>query len=164
MSLDELFTSLHDSAIGAAIRSGANAFPWIESIHVLAITTVVGTIAIIDLRLLGVAAHKRSIRLLMLELLPITWTAFALAVVAGSLMFVSNAVMYAHNTQFRIKMLLILLAGINMLFFHFVTQRNLALWDEITQPPWPARLAGAVSLSLWIGVVFFARWTGFTLI
>ncbi len=125
---------------------------------------MVGTIAIIDLRLLGIAAHRRSIRQLILDVLPFTWTAFFVAAVAGSLMFVSNAVVYAHNTQFRIKMVLILLAGLNMAFFHLVTQSNQHLVDELSAIPLPARRAGAISLSLWIGVVFFARWTGFTLI
>jgi len=162
--LDDVFQALHDSAVGTAIRSGSNAFPWIESVHVLAIVIVVGTIAIVDLRLAGVPSHKRSAGQLIRELLPFTWGAFGVAVVAGSLLFISNAVVYAHNTQFRMKMLLLLLAGINMAVFHLVTQRNMHLWDELAETPVMAKLAGFCSLALWIGVVFFARWTGFTLI
>jgi hypothetical protein len=160
--LNEFFVYLHDSALGMSIRA-SNAFPWLESLHVIAIVTVAGTIAIVDLRLLGVASHKRSVGLLMKELLPFTWVAFATAFVSGSLLFISNASAYAHNTQFQVKMILIVLAGLNMAFFNAITSRTLQSWDELPLPPKAAKLAGLCSLALWTCIIFFGRWIGFTL-
>jgi len=160
--LNEFFVYLHDSALALAIRE-SSAFPWIEALHVMAIVTVTGTIAIVDLRLLGVSAHKRSVGQLMKELLPFTWVAFATAFVTGSLLFISNAPAYAHNTPFQMKMVLIVLAGLNMALFNVITSRGLPSWDESPSPPRAAKIAGLCSLVLWTGVIFFGRWIGFTL-
>ncbi len=154
---------LYDTSLAASIREGASLFPWIESIHVLAITLVVGTIAIVDLRMIGFSAHRRSADLLIKELLPYTWVAFAVAVVTGTLMFVSNAPSYWANTEFRVKLCLIVLAGLNMAFFHLTSYRKISQWDEDSPPPKLVRAAGLTSLMLWILVIFFGRWIGFTL-
>lgn len=163
MALADFIQTLEDLPISVAIREGDSYFPWVESLHVLCIVIVVGTIAIVDLRLLGLPAHKRSVRLLILELLPFTWAAFALAVVSGALLFLSNATVYAYNPQFQFKMALMVLAGLNMATFHLVTQRSMHLWDELTATPIAAKAAGLSSLALWIGVIFFGRWVGFTI-
>jgi hypothetical protein len=139
------------------------AFPTIEAIHVIAIALVVGTIAIIDLRLLGLASTRRGVAELCREVLPWTWGAFAVAVSAGFLMFISHATDYFGNTPFRIKMLLMGFAGLNMLYFHVVTCRDLTRWDRDAKVPVRARLAGGVSLSCWIAIVIFGRWIGFTM-
>jgi hypothetical protein len=164
MGLDAIFQWLYATAAGVAIRENESLFPWIESIHVLAITAVVGSIAIVDLRLLGVASRDRTVTRLTKDVLPLTWTAFAIAALTGVLMFISNAVNYAHNFYFQIKILLLVLAAVNMLFFHFVTGRDVDGWGASAQTtPLKARLAGGASLLLWIGVVAFGRWIGFTL-
>jgi hypothetical protein len=93
-------------------------FPWIESIHVLAIVLVVGTISIIDLRLIGIASLDRAATRLMRDVLPWTWGAFVIAVITGSLLFSSNAPKYAHNFFFQGKMVLLAAAGVNMAIFH----------------------------------------------
>ena len=147
--------------LARAISDGATLFPWLESVHVLAIALVVGTIAVVDLRLLGYPAHRKSADRLIVELLPYTWVAFGVAAITGVLMFVSNAPSYAHNLKFQWKLALILIAGINMAVFHLTLHRRIAEWDELRPPPVAVRAAGAVSLSLWIGVVFLGRWIGF---
>jgi hypothetical protein len=138
------------------------AFPTAESIHVFFLVLVVGTIAIVDLRLLGVASRNRSVSQLSNDVLPITWTAFCGAVITGSLLFSSRATHYLVNWPFRIKICLLLLAGLNMLIFHFMTYRNVRRWDNDTVTPSAARVAGGLSLLFWIGVVVFGRWVGFT--
>jgi hypothetical protein len=138
------------------------AFTTIELVHVFAISLVIGSIAIVDLRLLGIASTKRPLTELAGAVLPLTWAAFALAVMAGSLLFISQAAAYFANTTFRIKMLLIVLAGINMLIFELITMRGVREWDLKPTPPPPARLAGGISLACWVLVVVFGRWTGFT--
>ena len=94
----------------------------IETIHVIAITLVFGTIAIVDFRLLGLGSNNRPVTELCRDVLPWTWIAFAFAAVTGGLLFVSHATQYFGNTAFRAKMLLMLLAGINMVVFEFGDQ------------------------------------------
>jgi hypothetical protein len=79
------------------------------------------------------------------------------------LLFISNAPKYAHNTQFQLKMVLILAAAVNMAIFHLTIYRRVGEWDERASPPAGARIAGASSLGLWLTVVFLGRWVGFTL-
>lgn len=164
MNFDSFLERFSEAPFAVAIRDGASLFPWVESIHVLAITLVVGTIAIVDLRLLGYPAHRKSARRLIAELLPYTWVAFAIAVIAGVLLFSSNPLTYAHNVHFQQKLLLMILAGINMAVFHATIHRQIVDWDELHPPPVAARVAGATSLCLWIGVIFLGRWVGFTLV
>lgn len=163
MTLETLIQSLYDSPLATAIRENSSYFPWLESFHVLAITMVFGTICIVDLRLLGYRSHRRGARQLIVDLLPFTWAAFALAVVTGSLLFISNATAYAHNAQFQWKMVAIVAAGLNMALFHLTAYRRIVDWDDDLAPPVTARAFGALSLTLWIAVIFFGRWIGFTL-
>jgi hypothetical protein len=159
----EAFCSwLHETPLALALRQNELLFPWFESVHVLAITLVVGSIAVVDLRLLGVASRNRSARQLIREVLPVTWVAFAVAAVTGGTLFASNAIEYSHNFSFRMKMLLMIFAGLNMLFFHLFTHRGIARWDVAPQTPLGAKIAGAVSIVLWLGIVAFGRWIGFT--
>ena len=161
--LEEFFQKLYDLPLAETIRASALAFPWLESIHVLAITLVFGSIAVVDLRLLGLASVSRPVTTLVRQILPITWIAFAIAVVTGGAMFLSNAVDYSKNLPFRMKMLLMLLAGLNMVFFHLVTYRSIGTWDVARQTPLGARWAGGFSVLTWLGVVAFGRWIGFTI-
>ena len=161
--MDEFFQKLYDLEISETIRASAMAFPWLESVHVLAITLVLGSIIVVDLRLLGLASVKRPVNLLVKQILPITWVAFVIAVITGGAMFLSNALDYSKNLPFRMKMLLMLLAGLNMVFFHLVTYRSVGTWNESRQTPFGARWAGAFSVLTWIGVVAFGRWIGFTI-
>src|SRR5262249_31544337 len=133
-------------------------------IHVLAISLVIGSIAVVDLRLLGLASTKRPFTELARAFLPWTWSAFAVAVVAGSLLFISQAATYFVNTVFWIKMGVLVLAGINMLVFELITVRGVAKWDLAPTPPWQARLAGGISILCWALIVAFGRWTGFSML
>jgi len=164
MEIDALLRALEATGVATAIRENESLFPWIESLHVLAITMVIGSIAIVDLRLIGLASLERAAARLTSDVLPCTWAAFAGAVITGSLLFSSNAFNYAHNSYFQAKFVCLCLAGLNMAVFHLGVGRAIARWGASAQTtPLPARIAGAASLLLWIGVVAFGRWTGFTL-
>jgi len=162
VDLTELFQRLHDTPWAAAIRENDDAFPWVECAHVLAISLVVGSISVLDLRLLGLAWRDRRVGRVMRDLLPITWCAFAVAVVSGFLLFASNAPTYARNPFLQLKMSLLLLAGVNMAAFHLWARRNLSEWESGPRTPFRARLAGAVSLLVWVSIVAAGRWIGFT--
>jgi hypothetical protein len=156
-----MLQEIYDSSLATSVREVGVLFPALESLHVIAITLVVGTIAVVDLRLLGVASHRRSADRLIRELLPFTWAAFVVAVITGSLMFASKSIDYAENTAFLWKLVVLALAGLNMAVFHLGEHRRIAQWDLATTPPTAARLAGLFSLILWTLVVVLGRWIGF---
>jgi uncharacterized protein DUF6644 len=163
MNFDAVLHWLQDLSLPTAIRENDNLFPWFESVHVLAIVVVVGSISIVDLRLLGIASRDRPVGRLLHDVLRVTWGAFAVALIAGSLLFSARAVDYAHNFYFQGKMVLMALAGINMAAFHVFIGRDVEQWGAAARPPLAARTAGALSLTFWIGVVAFGRWIGFSL-
>jgi hypothetical protein len=139
------------------------AFTTTEVVHVFAISLVIGTIMIVDLRLLGVASTKRPFAELSRQVLPFTWAAFVVAAIAGLILFISRAADYFVNTAFWIKMLLIVLAGINMMIFEFITVRDVKKWNLDPAPPPPARLAGGISITCWVLVAVLGRLIAFNL-
>ena len=147
--------------VSEAIRTSVWLFPAIESIHVLAIVFVVGSIARVDLRLLGLISRDRPITQVSAELLPWTWTSFVVALITGLALFGAHAVRYTGIIFFDIKMVLLVLAGLNMFYFQLVTHRQVGQWDLHTVPPFSARLAGALSLIFWAGVITTGRFIGF---
>jgi hypothetical protein len=157
-----IFTALQQSNLGVTIQQSTWMFPTIETVHVFALATVFGSIAMVDLRLLGLVSKERSVTTVTKELLPWTWGAFVLAAISGTLLFTSRAADYMNIWVFPAKFVFMSLAAVNMVVFHLVTQKSISRWD--TGKPIPAaRLAGALSLIFWTGVVFCARQTGFHL-
>jgi hypothetical protein len=161
MALEQALTRLQDLPLPTQIRESDWMFPTIETVHVFALVLVVGTIMTVDLRLLGFANKERPFSQVASEMLPWTWAAFAVAALAGMLMFSSKALTYYNNIPFRLKMACLLLAGINMVMFHWLGTRHLEAWDR-GRPPRAAKLAGGASLLLWTTIVAAGRWIGFT--
>lgn len=158
MSLQDLATWLSETRLSVALTDSELAFPTIESLHVIALTLVVGSIAIVDLRLLGLASRGRDASELIRSVLPITWIAFALAAVTGLLLFTANPISYSANFYFIAKLCLLAVAGLNMILFHVFAHRHLA-----TEGALAPKISGGVSLALWVTIVAFGRWIGFTL-
>jgi hypothetical protein len=162
MDLPSLIQAIQASPPAEWMRTSVKAMPIIESLHVLAAATVFGTIFIVDLRLLGLPDTRRPVTRISQEMLRLTWVAFCVAVLAGLLMFAANAHTYYVNTAFRLKMLALLGAGVNMVIFQALTYRTVSAWDQGTPVRLAGRLAGALSILLWVSVICFARWVGFT--
>jgi Family of unknown function (DUF6644) len=165
VNIAALLAAIESWPVSAALRGEMPGtewlFPIVETLHVMALTLVFGSIAMLDLRLLGIASRSSSVSRLSSEVLPWTWAAWCTAALFGTLMFMAKAGTYAGNLQFRLKFVCMGLAAVNMLIFHFGAFRQVARWDS-DEPPVSAKVAGAMSLSLWICVVFFGRWVGFT--
>ena len=161
MSVQSILESVQSSAVAEWMRDTNPAMQVVESTHVLAAVLVLGTVLIADLRLLGITDSQRAFTRIGRETLPLTWAAFAVAVVTGSLMFTTSAQTYFGNAAFQLKALALLAAGLNMLLFQLLTARGIAAWDS-GEPPRAARIAGVVSLLLWAAVVLLGRWIGFT--
>jgi hypothetical protein len=162
MDIASIVETVQASALAEWMRTSVKAMPIVEFIHVLAATTVFGTILIVDLRLLGLPNTRRPFTRVSDELLRLTWAAFFVAVITGLLMFAANANTYFGNTAFRLKMLALLGAGLNMAIFQRITFRTAGAWDTDAPTPLAGRLAGAASILIWVTVIFLARWIGFT--
>lgn len=158
MSLSAFWSQLEELPISQHIGESWW-FPLLESIHVVAITLVVGSILMVDLRLIGVAARGYRVSRMSNEIVPWTWVAFIVAVVTGIGLFVTRAATYMENPAFQIKLVLIALAGVNMMLFHFGVFRGVASWDE-SATPGIAKASAALSLLFWSGVILAGRWTG----
>jgi len=162
MGIPELLAALEASSPAVRIRDSLYLFPLIESFHVIGLTMVFGTTAILDLRLLGIASTRRPFTRIASDSLKWTWAAFALTVATGLLMFITNAGVYYHNFFFRSKMAMLALAGLNVLIFDRTALRSIHRWDKDATAPLAGRAVAVVSLVIWIGIIFLGRWIGFT--
>jgi hypothetical protein len=165
MSIDSLVTAIHDTTLSEYMRGVVPGtewlFPIVETIHVLCLTVLFGSIAMVDLRLLGFMDTRVPFTRLYREVIPWTWGAFAGAVVFGAILTTGKIEDYAHSPVFLAKFVLMAMAGVNMAVFHFGAYRDAARWDAAVRTPTAARLAGALSLIFWIGVIVCGRWVGF---
>ena len=158
--LTPLWQALEASPVGAAVRESLWLFPAIETVHLLGMAILFTTIAIFDLRLLGLALGGTSVKDVARRVLPWAWAAFGVQVITGALLFSSEATKMAINPAFRLKMVLIALGGLHALAFRFIA-RDMPAWDSARPTPIRAKAAGVTSLLLWVGVVAAGRWIGF---
>lgn len=162
MTTQTILGSIQDSGLADWMRYSNNAMPVVEATHVLSATLLFGTVLIVDLRLLGILDTSRSYSRVAREVLPLTWLAFGVSVVTGSLMFTTNASTYFGNAAFQWKALALFGAGLNMVLFQLFTARRMAPSTSQGPVPRAARVAGLVSMLLWAAVVLLGRWIGFT--
>ncbi len=140
-----------------AIRESILLYPVIETTHVLMLCLFLGMIAMLDLRLLGVGLRGVPVSQVAGRLLPWALAGFVLMAVSGALLFYSGPLRAWGNVFFRIKMVMILLTGVNALVFHWTVYQRVVSWDNDARPPLRARVAGFCSLMLWCGVVICGR-------
>jgi uncharacterized protein YacL len=157
MSPLAFFEWLADTSWSVDLHESQYAYPLIESIHVWTMAVFFGSVVMFDLRLLGVALRKVPASEVVDRLLPLTIAAFVLMVISGMLLFYAIPLRSYQSIFFRFKMLLMLLAGLNVWLFHSRVYPKVATWDVEGVPPRRARVAGAVSLVLWIGIIFSGR-------
>ncbi len=162
MNVIPLLTQLQETAIAVSIRDSLYLFPLLEAVHVIGLALVFGTIAVIDLRLLGVASAYRSFERMAADIMVWTWAAFAVTAVTGVLMFITNAVVYSGNVYFQVKVGLLVLAALNVLVFELTARRTVRQWDQAASAPPIGKVVASVSLVVWIAVIFAGRMIGFT--
>jgi hypothetical protein len=148
---------LFNSYVGTTIRESPILFPVIESAHVLGITLLVGTAAIVDLRLLGLVLRSEKVSDIVGQIEPLAWWGFAVMFVSGFLLFCSEAEKSYGNIAFRIKLVLLLLAGLNPLIFHATIYRSVTTWNNAPVAPRQARLTAILSLTLWGAIIVAGR-------
>jgi hypothetical protein len=153
----QVLHALNETAFSTSLRESEWTFSWIETAHVLALAVMAGTIAVVDLRLLGVSFRNQPVSRLVNQVTPVTWIGFALMVITGGLLFAAQPEANAGNPAFQIKLVLLAIAGLNLLSFHHVVFRDIAVWDNLTKPPAKVRFSGAASLALWSVIIVLGR-------
>ena len=151
---------LEASALAEAMRQGLWLYPSVEIIHLTGIALLFGSVAVLDLRLLGLS-RSISVKRLAGHVLPWTAASFVLIIPSGLMMFTAHASDFIASPVFVIKMCLIMAAGLNAALFHAITFRTAEVWDSEEMrklpPPPSARIAGALSLALWVSVIACGR-------
>jgi len=152
--------ALEASGLGQAMRQWEWLYPAVEIVHIVGIGLLFGSIVVFDLRLLGLA-RDIPVKRLARHVLPWSAGSFLLIVPSGLLMFTAHATEFIDSEVFVIKMLLIMAAGVNAALFHTITFRTADVWDSEEMrklpPPPSARLAGGLSLLIWISVIACGR-------
>jgi len=174
---------LHDFFVwvqhGLGKGSGENAMSWseallgslnfwslVEGTHLLTITLFFGTILLVDLRMLGVIFKNTPFTTISAKVLPMTVTGFILLIITGVMLFIARPAdgeppIYYHNLFFRLKMLLIIFAMVNLVVFHHRAEKSQAVWDNEPLPPKSVRLSAALSITIWVLVIACGRFIAY---
>ena len=154
-ALQALEVTLRTSPPGVWVRHSVWGWPVLESLHFMGMSVLIGTIGLFDLRLLGFA---RGVPYAALHrLIPLGIAAYSLNMVTGFFFLSGMPDQYLWNPAFRFKVTFMAVAGLNVLFFYTRVFRRLQQLPADTPPPLGARIAGAVSLTMWIGVMSAGR-------
>ena len=135
--------------------------PAIQSMHIMAVSVIMGSAIMIDLKLLGVAARGSSISDANRRFLPWIWSAMGLLLLTGALLTAAGPRRELLNDIFRLKMGLILLIVAVTAAFQHTVRRNSAAWDEDPGKKMPARLLAIGSLAVWVAILFCGRWIAY---
>ena len=154
--MNAFWLALEHSGPATSIRQALWIYPALETIHILGVATLFGSIALLDLRLLGLS-RPLPIGALARHALPAAYGGFAALVLTGPFLFISDAEALAGNRAFQMKLLLIALAGLNALAFNFGPLRRLRAEPGPVRPSFAVRTSAAASLVLWTAVIVCGR-------
>jgi hypothetical protein len=157
MSPLEVCRWLESTSGSIALHESIWVYPIVESVHVLTLSVFLGLTVMVDLRLLGASLSATPVSQVTRRLLPWMLAGFAVMVVSGALLFYAAPVRTYFNIFFRMKMTFLVMAGFNVVVFHFITSRTMPQWDLDMRPPIRARLAAGVSLALWAAIAVCGR-------
>jgi hypothetical protein len=146
--------------VGVFVRNSTWAFPALQSLHFIGMTMLIGVVGAIDLRVLGVA---RGLPIHPLHrFLPLAFIGFGINLLTGMMFFAHDPYVYAFNISFRIKMLLILLAGLNALWFRLGVFIDVDKWGPEIEASRLAKIISALSILIWFAVITAGRYIAFT--
>lgn len=159
MWLDNFLQWLANTPFSATLSESVWAEPLVETIHVLTLTLFLGFAVLLDLRLLGIALTRKRVSEVLAQFNPWLFGGFAVMIVTGVLLFCGDPVRFYHTHPpfFKIKMVMLVLAGLNVMVFNAMIGRKVSEWDASPKTPWAAKAAGIVSIVLWILIVSAGR-------
>ena len=161
MHLIDLFRWLDHSSWSTTLRENELIFPLVETVHILGLGVSVGLIMWVDLRLLGCIMREKPVSSVIQGLERWAIFGFAIMMLSGSLLFLSEPMKCYTTIAFRIKAVLLVLAGLNVWYFHSRVSKDMGKWDNAAVVPWPARIVGLLSLTLWLSIIVAGRWTAY---
>lgn len=154
---------LQDTPISTSLRESTTLWPVLEGSHLLGMALMMAPVMMYDFRLIGVKWKADPVSKVKWSFLPITFFGFTLMVVTGALLLWSEPLKCYKSGYFRIKVVALILAGLNAMVFHSTIDRTTAQWDNSLPTPFRARVAGILSLTLWTAVIFAGRYTAYNL-
>ncbi len=163
MSFDHFLHWLSDTSFSVMMRESVWAEPVVESIHVLTLTLFLGFVLLLDLRLLDVTLRRKPVSEMFAQFNPWLFAGFVVMIVTGLLLFSGDPVSFYSTLFFKVKMLMLALAGLNVVLFNATLGRRIDEWDQAPRTPWKVKLCGAVSLVLWVSIVAAGRGIAYAL-
>jgi hypothetical protein len=163
VSFHALLDWLHDTPFSVTMRESLWAEPLVETIHVLTLTLFLGFVLLLDLRLLDLALRRTRVSEIFRQLNPGLFGGFGVMLVTGVLLFSADPAAFYSTIFFKLKMILLVLAGVNVLIFNATLGRRMAEWDRAAVTPLAAKVVGIASLALWIAVVAAGRGIAYAL-
>ena len=148
---------LNETSISIGIRESTWSYPIIESVHVLGLCLFVGLAIVWDLRLLGVSFRRIPVSEVKSRVMPWVTIGFIIMVISGGLLFWSDPVRFYYKVFFRIKLVALVLAGLNAFVFERAAGKYLIDWDTSPITPRGAKLAGGISMFLWALIIVCGR-------
>ena len=157
MSIDELAQVIYETEFSSSLRESIYAFPIVEGLHLIGLALSVGLLIFVDLRLLGWWFKKIPIPDILHLLRPWLLVGFVITFITGILLFIATSATVLQLNVFYYKLVFILLAGLNALFFEIKWGRSVDQWGDQIILPLPVKLAGFASLFLWALVIITGR-------
>jgi len=153
--VDGILTWMANSALAQVLLDTPWAFPALETLHFIGLIFLMGSLYVMDLRLMGFAP---SIPIkAVLRFVPVSIIGFFINLTTGTLFLFTDPYRYYPNLAFRLKMLAILLAGLNLLWFKLALNAEKLMADNTYEPGLAVRWIGGISMVLWTAVIVFGR-------
>src|SRR3984893_7949391 len=163
MSLGRFLHWLSETGFSATLRESTWVEPIFETVHVLTLTLFLGFSVLLDLRLLGVVLRRRLVSEVLAQLNPWLFAGFTVMIVTGVLLFCGDPVAFYSTIFFRLKMIMLILEGVNFLVFNLTVGRRVGPWDQVGSTPAGAKVAAILSLVLWAGNIAAGRGIAYVL-
>jgi hypothetical protein len=145
------------TAASAVIQNVTWIIPLVQTIHILAIAIILSSVAMLDLRLLGLAGKRVTISGMAERFLPWIWGALAVLALSGMILITGEPDRSLLNPAFQIKMALVVSAIAVTLIFQRTVRRNAAFWDLSPSRRRSARLTALISLAIWLAIAICGR-------
>jgi hypothetical protein len=152
---------LNETPWSVFLRESDWPFPIIETVHILGLGLSVGTIMWVDLRLVGLAMRRQRASDVVSQFERWAIGGFIVMFISGALLLFAEPLKAYTRLSFRLKMVMLILAGLNVLYFETRVRRTLREYDTAVALPWRAQMVGYVSLVLWLGIIFCGRWMAY---
>jgi hypothetical protein len=152
---------LNETSWSTYIRESDYPFPIIETFHVIGLAVSVGVIMWLDLRFLGVVMTDEPISSVVEQLEPWATGGFGVMFISGALLFLSEPLKCYTTLAFRLKVIMLILTGLNVMYFHAKLYPRLPEFDKLAKPPWQLKMVGIVSFVFWFGIIIAGRWTAY---